>query len=71
MMTVKQLIAKLYELNQDDAIVILSADAEGNTFSPASSATTGHYLPNGTYSGECVDEEYPDAVPAIFLYPTN
>ncbi|UJV42070.1 hypothetical protein [Streptomyces sp. AMCC400023] len=78
-------LAKLDHL-PDDTIVILAKDAEGNGFSPLVEADHGMYLADTTWSGEryLTDEqrlaetnpddysEAPDdAVPAVFLWPTN
>lgn len=69
MMTVKDLIAKLYELNQDDSVVIIGSDSEGNSFSPIGDLTVGHYNPETEYSGYPVYEDFKPAIPAIFIYP--
>ena len=69
MMRVKDLIAKLYELNQDDSVVIIGSDSEGNSFSPIDDITIGHYTPETECSGYPVDEDFEPAIPAIFIYP--
>ena len=50
-MKVKELIKTLKELNQE-AIVIMSKDSEGNMFSPLDDIESSVYIPNSTYSGE-------------------
>lgn len=86
-MTLAELRAQLDALNlPDDTIVILAKDAEGNGYSPAVQADPGMYLANNTWSGEHylteeqrLAETDPDdysqapgeAVPAVFLWPTN
>ncbi len=48
-------VKKLKELLKeypDDFDVILSSDAEGNSYSPLADAGPGHYEPVNTYSGE-------------------
>jgi hypothetical protein len=78
--TVGQLVTALLELPQD-AVVVLSKDAEGNGFSPVAAPvdedgySTGFYRAETTWSGEMFggdDEERPDdAVEAVCLWPTN
>lgn len=59
-MKVKELIEKL-KLEDEDAEVILSADEEGNYYSPLEGALgfgEGYYIPNNTWSGEFLNQEY-------------
>lgn len=59
-MKVKELIEKL-KLEDEDAEVILSADEEGNYYSPLEGTLgfgKGYYIPNDTWSGEFLDQEY-------------
>jgi hypothetical protein len=79
MMTVKEL-RELLEQFDDDAIVIIASDGEGNSFSPLADTSEGHYIPENGYSGDFVDlddaEEdedinLDDAERAILLWPTN
>lgn len=86
-MTLAELRAQLAALNlPDDTIVILAKDGEGNGHSPLVEAEHAMYLADTTWSGEryLTDEqrlaetdpdEYSaapdDAVPAVFLWPTN
>lgn len=52
-MKVKELIEKL-KLEDEDAEVILSADEEGNYYSPLEETLgfgKGYYIPNNTWSG--------------------
>jgi hypothetical protein len=57
---VKELIEKL-KLEDEDAKVILSADEEGNYYSPLEGTLgfgKGYYIPNNTWSGEFLNQEY-------------
>ena len=59
-MKVKELIEKL-KLEDEDAEVILSADEEGNYYSPLEGTLEfgkGYYIPNNTWSGEFLNQEY-------------
>lgn len=59
-MKVKELIEKL-KLEDKDAEVILSADEEGNHYSPLEGTLgfgKGYYIPNNTWSGEFLNQEY-------------
>lgn len=59
-MKVKELIEKL-KLEDEDAEVILSADEEGNYYSPLEGTLgfgKGYYIPNNTWSGEFLNREY-------------
>lgn len=59
-MKVKELIEKL-KLEDGNAEVILSKDEEGNDFSPLEATLgfgKGYYIPENTYSGEFIDEDY-------------
>jgi hypothetical protein len=70
----------------DDTLVVLAKDAEGNGFSPLVETEHAMYLAETTWSGEHYmteeqrqakddPDEYSeapdDAVPAVFLWPTN
>jgi hypothetical protein len=86
-MTLAELRQQLAALNlPDDTLVVLAKDGEGNGFSPAVEAIPGMYLAETTWSGEHYlteeqrlaeddPDEYSaapdDAVPAVFLWPTN
>lgn len=53
-MKVKELIEKL-KLEDENAEVILSADEEGNYYSPLEGTLgfgNGYYIPNNTWSGQ-------------------
>lgn len=78
-LTVKKLIAYLKKLDQD-ALVILSSDSEGNSFSPLSTPHgEGLFVADSTWSGEWVDPEDEDrdgydeenAHKAVFFFPVN
>lgn len=84
-MTVADLQAALATL-PSNTLVVLAKDGEGNAFSPLTEAEPALYAADSTYSGEhyMTDEqrqatgepdEYSeapdDAVPALFLWPTN
>lgn len=59
-MKVKDLIEKL-KLEDEDAEVILSADEEGNYYSPLEGRLEfgkGYYIPNNAWSGEVLEQEY-------------
>jgi hypothetical protein len=86
-MTLAELREALAALDlPDDTLVVLAKDAEGNGHSPLVEAEHAMYLAESTWSGEryLTDEqrlaetdpdewsEAPDdAVPAVFLWPTN
>ena len=86
-MTLAELRAQLDALNlPDDTLVVLAKDAEGNGHSPLVEADYAMYLADTTWSGERymaeaqrLTEDNPDdwtqapddAVPAVFLWPTN
>jgi hypothetical protein len=79
-MTVKELIEVLTRLNQD-AIVVLSKDSEGNYCSPLSDVETANYAADSPTSGEIglieltpdaiehgyTEEDVIDGVPAVVL----
>jgi len=67
-MLIKDLVKKLQEEDQD-AIVIMSCDSEGNNFSPLSNLESSHYLAESTYSGD-LSTDTKDQL-AIVLYPVN
>lgn len=58
-MKVKELIEKL-KLEDGNAEVILSADEEGNYYSPLETLGfgNGYYIPNNTWSGQFLNQEY-------------
>ena len=61
-MKVKELIEKL-KLEDENAEVILSADEEGNYYSPLEGPLgfgKGYYIPNNTWSGQFLNQEYID-----------
>lgn len=61
-MKVKELIEKL-KLEDENAEVILSADEEGNYYSPLEGTLgfgKGYYIPKNTWSGEFLNQEYID-----------
>ena len=79
-MTVKELIKELSAIEDQDRVVILQKDGEGNGYSPLDSADHAWYEPESTWHGEC---PHPDdirdgdvvlsdkAVKAVVLYPVN
>ncbi len=85
-MTVKELIEKLKTVDQN-RLVILSSDSEGNHYSPLAGGDTTAYTALCTWAGEIGLEELTseaiesgftqedvaeeDSVPALVLYPIN
>lgn len=74
-MTVDELTELLGHL-PGDLLVVMSKDSEGNGFSPlAEVAPDARYSAETEWSGECHHPDdypdYPDAVPAVCLWPTN
>ena len=84
-MKVSDLIAKLQKLDQD-RVVIMSKDGEGNDFSPLDNIETAAYCADSTWSGEVGLEKLTDkdrergydeedvkenGVPAAVLWPVN
>lgn len=78
-MTVRELIASLSTCTNQDAIVILQKDAEGNGFSPLRNvadndpAVVEAYKAETTWCGEVYEPAFaPDgAVPCVCLVPIN
>ncbi len=85
MITVKRLI-KLLQAEDEDRIVIMSSDSEGNSYSPLASLGTAAYRADTTWSGEVGMEKLTSAdkkagyteedvleggKPALILQPTN
>ena len=83
-MTVKELIELLRDQNPD-AIVVMSKDSEGNSYSPFSSLWAGSYLAETTWGGKVGlseltpkdkkmgygEEDVIDGEAAVILQPTN
>lgn len=72
-MKVKELRELLEELD-DDMIVVMSSDGEGNNYSPLYDGGECTYVAETTYSGEVYDEndeEAKEGVDALVLWPTN
>lgn len=85
-MKVRELVEQLKGTNQE-AIVIMSSDGEGNSFSPlADFGSVDTYKANTTYSGEVgysrltdelkskgysVEDVVEGGEPALVIYPTN
>lgn len=83
-MTVKEFIEILNKFNED-RIVILSKDSEGNGFSPLEEASAGSYRPETSWVGEVESEPIADTPPeyieddvyrkpgkpAVVLWPVN
>lgn len=83
--TLRAQLAELDHL-PGETIVVLAKDGEGNGYSPLAEVEDAMYLAESTWSGEHYltaeqvaadpecgeDDEAPDdAVPAVFLWPTN
>lgn len=79
-------VGKLKEiLNEldDSVLIVMSSDAEGNSYSPLAGWWEGIYVPDSTWSGSVYDpddeeygeygepEEAEDAEPCVVLWPTN
>lgn len=74
-MNVRELKALLDTLDEN-ALVVLSSDSEGNSYSPAASHDLCEYQAETTWRGYVShpddEEPMPDtAVPALVLWPTN
>ena len=74
-MKVKELIEKL-KLEDENAEVILSADEEGNYYSPLEGTLgfgKGYYIQNNTWSGQFLNQDYIDDENEIEgeIYETN
>lgn len=76
-MTVAELIEYLKEMPAD-ALVLLSSDGEGNSYSPFSGDhSEGVYVADSTWSGDFYGEDdtnaprFPGAVKAVVLWPIN
>ncbi len=83
-MTVKDLIDELRTVKDKSRIVVMSSDAEGNSYSPLSSVYTAAYAAYSTHGGEVgieeltdeyedrgyCEEDIIDGVPALVLGPT-
>lgn len=78
MRTVRELVELLLTLDQD-AVVILSADSEGNGYSPLAQVEPCEYIPDSTWNGDVVSPEddpediyhYDQRVSAVGFWPTN
>lgn len=87
MLTVKKLIKQLQAIEDQDRVVVMSKDGEGNGYSPLADFYEAAYLADSTWSGEvgieALTEELeedgfseedvmpPNAKPCIVLSPTN
>lgn len=85
-MKVKELIEKLKEHDQD-RVVVMSKDGEGNEYSPLANMGTASYVAESTWSGyiglepgdlddEAIaqgytEEDVKNGEPALVLWPTN
>lgn len=83
-MTVSELIEKLAGFD-GSRLVVMSKDAEGNSYSPLSDFSTGAYAAESTWSGEVglealtdesradgySEEDVVDGVSALVLWPVN
>lgn len=78
-MTVKEL-KQLLDTFDDDDIIVISKDSEGNEYSPLFDADSGFYFEENSWSGDFVtgsdleddkDINLSHATPAIVLWPTN
>lgn len=84
-MTVKELIEQLKQCDPK-AIVVMSSDGEGNSFSPLADVDDSHvYQADSTWSGEIgfkelteelkedgyTEEDLLDGEPCVVVWPTN
>lgn len=72
-MTVKQLIEKLKKENQD-ALVVVAKDGEGNSFSPLHQAEPATYKAERNWYGYIAEgdpSEKDGTVAAVVLWPSN
>lgn len=73
-MTVGQLKEELAGMD-DELIVVMSKDAEGNGYSPLSGVETAVYEAESNWSGEVHEEDdedlYPDTRRCVVLGPVN
>jgi hypothetical protein len=70
-MTVKELKEALKEFNDDD-LVVMSKDSEGNNFSPLYPGLGDQrYVARSDWHGDIVDTEDEEDQPACVLWPTN
>jgi len=72
-LTVKQLIEKLKKENQD-ALVVVSRDSEGNSFSPLHQAEPSTYKAERNWHGYLTDgtpSEADGTVAAVVLWPSS
>jgi len=69
--TVKELI-ELLQKEDPERLVILSKDAEGNSYSPLTNFVQTAYVPETTWFGE-LDESgtNPEGQSCLVFYPTN
>jgi len=84
-MTVKELIEALKKIDNQDRIVVMSKDGEGNSYSPLADFGEVAYIAESTWDGTVGPEELTDEMrkdgweeddiiegdPAIVFYPTN
>jgi hypothetical protein len=56
MITIKQLIEDLSTLDPN-AVIVMSSDSEGNSYSPFAGYYEALYLPRNTWSGEIYTKE--------------
>lgn len=67
-MTIKTLINLLKKYDQE-ALVIMSNDSEGNNFSPLFEIAKCFYHPESTYSGDITEDKKDEK--AVVLFPVN
>lgn len=66
--TVRELITALQAF-PDDALVVISKDGEGNSFSPAADIQGGLYEPESTWAGEF--DGASTTMNAVCIWPVN
>ena len=72
-MTVAELRKLLFDIEDQDALVVMSKDAEGNNYSPFRVAHKCDYMAENTWSGYILDEgeHISSSISAVALFPVN
>ena len=70
-MTARELRDFLCGHANDDDVVILARDGEGDTFSPLDECTLGKYSASTSYDGAVDARSAKYGAPCVTLWPTN